>query len=789
MLSVVRQRFDVEGKGGSWLLEVAEPFVKGLRKPFVKKKSLLNLVNGDVQQCPSMALVSATPCNDGGVCHTWSTWDAADGEGCDTDEKVCPSLHQVMSTPFEDRWRVWDSGGDSDYCEVKHPNGWMPNRVKHITMPGKVRASNLPQYVRAIGPIEFAGYVSKVYARDLAAGVLGESRQSMRCSPLPPAPGRCMPLSVHMPELCGSSRAITGVRRKMSDWMSELKPLLEAAQTTLLQLTLPGSHDVMTYGLSERVSVFDQVKMKVRAEDCQNAWQEWFDIPGSFADKGSPFTVDDVLCLACPSLEGVNVMSGNGGDAMGVSHSFTTAECSAFFSSVQDLMGRSGDCSYSSFLTFELRNPLCGARAQAAAQGATILEQLDGGVRFLDMRIDYQTVMNGGPGWYAVHTSLSNRPAMYYFAQLKAWMDNHPDEIVVMWLTRHGDCGDPQGRTMIEDDQFPGTTEEIRRQFWNEFVDLFGVEEDGGLLFDASSRKLSATKITDLMGNGRLIVYIADYVSMTGSSKYAINCVNNGRELPDGQNTAPNTNGVDNQPYFNAKQGDGKPVESMRNRMKQFAKGEGENRNNNNFIHQSMSAKPPTKSAPEMVLQIFGNGVRTKREFDEVMGGMFSIGQANIGQTFFGQTNIGQWANKYSTKNSFMHLPFHSYPQWFQDMFWKYMFTCVEDQDPPSHRDFVPAPGSSLIQAVHQACVKCNKFDFLDGREADGICTQSLLENAQLLNYYNAQALERTYQDMKKSFDADPTNDPTTFATFGAPSVPNVSADQLMASMRCDQLP
>lgn len=152
---------------------------KDERTPFSTKRNVRDLISGDVQQCPSQALVSTTPSR-----HIWSSWDAgADGEGCKTDEKVCPSLAQVMATPIEDRWRVWDAGGDSDYCDVKDGGNWAPNRVKPIRLPGNVRQNTLPQYVRAIRPREFADHVAKVYARDLAAGRLGEHRLALPVRP------------------------------------------------------------------------------------------------------------------------------------------------------------------------------------------------------------------------------------------------------------------------------------------------------------------------------------------------------------------------------------------------------------------------------------------------------------------------------------------------------------------------------------------------------------------------------------------------------------------------------
>lgn len=97
-------------------------------------------------------------------------------------------------------------------------------------------------------------------------------------------------------------------------------------------------------------------------------------------------------------------------------------------------------------------------RDNAQTQVLNITQQLDNGIRFLDFRI----MMEGDKkDWYGLHMLETNQAAFSYLqqvvtqsrlilSQVRAWMDQHPQEIVVMWLSKHGsECA--KGN-----DQYPG---------------------------------------------------------------------------------------------------------------------------------------------------------------------------------------------------------------------------------------------------------------------------------------------------------------------------------------------
>jgi hypothetical protein len=115
-------------------------------------------------------------------------------------------------------------------------------------------------------------------------------------------------------------------------------------------------------------------------------------------------------------------------------------------------------------------------RRQAATQQANITQQLDAGIRFIDLRVTFSAAPDSPSpaadaretptsAWYGLHMLQTHRPVLEYLGHIKAWVAAHPTEVVVVWLSRHGD---PCGTT------FPGTTVAQRQRFWREVVHLFG---------------------------------------------------------------------------------------------------------------------------------------------------------------------------------------------------------------------------------------------------------------------------------------------------------------------------
>jgi hypothetical protein len=153
-------------------------------------------------------------------------------------------------------------------------------------------------------------------------------------------------------------------------------------------------------------------------------------------------------------------------------------------------------------------------RAQGQTQGLNITSMLDGGIRFIDFRIMYTDPPKGifDREWYCLHGCQTQQPALTYLQEVRAWMDEHPSEILVFWASRHGDNG-PTGT-----DQYPDTTPAQRQQFFAAVASTFG-----SLMYNASEGSLNATTISTLLARGqRLVWYAADSAESTGNSPLAL---------------------------------------------------------------------------------------------------------------------------------------------------------------------------------------------------------------------------------------------------------------------------
>ena len=163
----------------------------------------------------------------------------------------------------------------------------------------------------------------------------------------------------------------------LSSWMGRLLSLPESKALTLLDVSLPGTHDSLSYDLSLRVS-----------------------------DGG---------------IDGYQKVA-----------SALHAATGAIPDSLEDYM-----------------------RQQGATQGLTVLQQLDSGVRFLDLRVMFEytdkKAESGSSKWYSLHMMESNAEVLEYLADIRKWLDINDREIVVLWISKHGaECA-------VGDDQYPNT--------------------------------------------------------------------------------------------------------------------------------------------------------------------------------------------------------------------------------------------------------------------------------------------------------------------------------------------
>jgi hypothetical protein len=218
----------------------------------------------------------------------------------------------------------------------------------------------------------------------------------------------------------------------LSNWMGELLPVI--GSYPLLHLSLPGTHDTLTYDLSTIVS-----------------------------DGGA----DDMLIFA------------------EIMHKYADIVPEG----VEDWI-----------------------RQQSQTQILDIVSQLDNGIRFLDFRMMYE-YSDISPDWYTLHFMEGNVPAMEYFQAIRLWIDEHPNEIVVIWVSKHGN------ENAVGEDQYPKTPIEAKKAYWNRILSVFD-----GVMTDFSITKINETTVNEMIERDqRVVVYASDYVELTSSSKYALN--------------------------------------------------------------------------------------------------------------------------------------------------------------------------------------------------------------------------------------------------------------------------
>jgi len=74
---------------------------------------------------------------------------------------------------------------------------------------------------------------------------------------------------------------------------------------------------------------------------------------------------------------------------------------------------------------------------QAITQKLTVVEQLDAGMRFLDLRVSYEDRQEA-KGWYGYHFTITKHPFETYLKEIQAWLESHPKEFLMLALTHHG---------------------------------------------------------------------------------------------------------------------------------------------------------------------------------------------------------------------------------------------------------------------------------------------------------------------------------------------------------------
>lgn len=148
-------------------------------------------------------------------------------------------------------------------------------------------------------------------------------------------------------------------------------------------------------------------------------------------------------------------------------------------------------------------------RLQAKTQQLSVRQQLDNGIRFLDFRLMYESEADA---WYSIHFMQSRETVNVYWREIRAWMDEHPEEVVIIWLSKHGN---PQA---TGEDQYPNVTPLQKQAIWQTYASTFD-----GIMHDSQQTNLFRDSVELLIQrNQRIVTFAADYLEFTGSSNSAI---------------------------------------------------------------------------------------------------------------------------------------------------------------------------------------------------------------------------------------------------------------------------
>eukprot|EP00816_Leptocylindrus_hargravesii_P007346 CAMPEP_0196806444 /NCGR_PEP_ID=MMETSP1362-20130617/6343_1 /TAXON_ID=163516 /ORGANISM="Leptocylindrus danicus, Strain CCMP1856" /LENGTH=594 /DNA_ID=CAMNT_0042179925 /DNA_START=46 /DNA_END=1830 /DNA_ORIENTATION=+ len=152
-------------------------------------------------------------------------------------------------------------------------------------------------------------------------------------------------------------------------------------------------------------------------------------------------------------------------------------------------------------------------RWYSKTQQLDIVQQLNNGVRFIDFRIMAQRDADKGQVWMNLHFLQSKNAARHQLQLIRQWADEHPTEIVTIWLSRHGATQD------TGQDQYPDVTIEQKQAFWNDvYCPIFD-----GVMIDATQTDLLSTPLSVMLErNHRVVTFATDYVEFTNSSVHAL---------------------------------------------------------------------------------------------------------------------------------------------------------------------------------------------------------------------------------------------------------------------------
>ena len=158
-------------------------------------------------------------------------------------------------------------------------------------------------------------------------------------------------------------------------------------------------------------------------------------------------------------------------------------------------------------------------RKFAITQELNITQQLNSGIRFLDIRTTFTAPQNKNKDydWYSLHMVESNKRSMEYFTEIANFLRDHPKEIIVMMLTRHG------SEQATGNDQYPGASNSEKQKFWQQIKEEFLSAGVGFILSSGVNySSVNSTSISELISkNKRILLYAGDYENFTNNDTLA----------------------------------------------------------------------------------------------------------------------------------------------------------------------------------------------------------------------------------------------------------------------------
>eukprot|EP00760_Papus_ankaliazontas_P011440 PhM_4_TR14775/c0_g1_i1/m.74195 len=110
-------------------------------------------------------------------------------------------------------------------------------------------------------------------------------------------------------------------------------------------------------------------------------------------------------------------------------------------------------------------------RRQAQTQTIDVIQQLEAGIRFFDVRVTFTAPASESSSshervldWYGVHFTQTNHPVWTYLDDINSWLIEHPKEVIVLWISQHGRaCGNV----------FPGATKTNIQSLYRRIINTF----------------------------------------------------------------------------------------------------------------------------------------------------------------------------------------------------------------------------------------------------------------------------------------------------------------------------